>query len=396
MQVIEIFARFLILGCYAFGGPVAHIGYFRHTFVEKLQWLDDKHYGQLISLTQFLPGPGSSQIGFAIGLERAGLAGGIAAFLGFTLPSFILLVVLSSMATQLEQNALFQGITHGLKLFAVVVVSDAVMGMYNSFCKQRFHIAIAVACAAVLLAIPGLSIQLLVLLTAALLGWLYRGRNAPKNIVDKPHKAIKNINNSIRKWPLIGFVILFLGLPLLALLSASPVWQTFSAFYQSGALVFGGGHVVLPLLQQTLEGLISNDQFLTGYAAAQGVPGPMFSVAAYLGVQINPEQGLMFALLATLGIFLPGFLLVIALKDAWLDLANKPVVSESVDAINAAVVGLLIAALYQPVFVSAVLNGIDMALVIVGLFILKKLKWPVVYLVALFIAIGAALSSIQI
>ncbi|QDP02815.1 chromate efflux transporter [Thalassotalea sp. PS06] len=390
MQVLEIFARFLLLGCYSFGGPVAHIGYFRYAFVEKLQWVDDKHYAQLISLTQFLPGPGSSQIGFAIGLERAGLLGGLAAFVGFTLPSFILLYVLSSAASQFEQSALFQGITHGLKLFAVVVVSDAVLGMYNNFCKQRFHVGIAVVCAAVLLTIPGLGIQLLVLIGAALIGWLYRGKIKTTHSTD-----VKSANGkgAIIKWPLIGFVVLFIGLPLMASFSAA--WQTFSAFYQSGALVFGGGHVVLPLLQQTLEGLISNDQFLTGYAAAQGVPGPMFSVAAYLGVQINPEQGFLFALLATIAIFLPGFLLVIALKDAWFGLASKPGVSACVDAINAAVVGLLIAALYQPVFVSAVLNGLDMAIVIIGLFLLKKMKWPVIYLVALFIVLGAALSVLH-
>ncbi|WP_394173010.1 chromate efflux transporter [Thalassotalea litorea] len=390
MQVIEIFVRFLLLGCYSFGGPVAHIGYFRHAFVEKLQWVDDKHYTQLISLSQFLPGPGSSQIGFAIGLERAGLAGGIAAFIGFTLPSFILLFVVSSLASQFEQHALFQGIVHGLKLFAVVVVSDAVMGMYNNFCKQRFHIGIAVIGAAVLLSVPGIGMQLLVLLAAALIGWLYKGRIPPSKTVSPTiHEKSKN---TVIKWPLIGFVVLFVGLPLLS--SVSAAWQTFGAFYQSGALVFGGGHVVLPLLQQTLAGLISQDQFLTGYAAAQGVPGPMFSVAAYLGVQINPDQGLLFALLATIAIFLPGFLLVIALKDAWLSLANKPAVGASVDAINAAVVGLLIAALYQPVFISAVLTGQDMALVIIGLFLLKKIKCPIIYLVALFIAIGAALGAV--
>ncbi|TKB46383.1 chromate efflux transporter [Thalassotalea mangrovi] len=392
MQVIEIFARFLLLGCYSFGGPVAHIGYFRHAFVEKLQWVDDKHYAQLISLTQFLPGPGSSQIGFAIGLERAGLLGGLAAFLGFTLPSFILLFVLSSMASQFEQNTLFQGITHGLKLFAVIVVSDAVLGMYNNFCKRRFHSGIAIICAAVLLSLPGLGMQLVVLVTAAAVGWLGKGWNPA---IDNSTPLLVADNNSrLISWPLVIFIGLFIALPVLA--STSLAWQTFASFYQSGALVFGGGHVVLPLLQQTLEGLISNDQFLTGYAAAQGVPGPMFTVATYLGVQINPEQSLLFAILATVAIFLPGFLLVIALKDAWLSLAHKPAVSASVDAINAAVVGLLIAALYQPVFISAVEGGVDMALVILGLFLMKKLKWPIIYLVMLFIAIGAGLSVVNI
>lgn len=394
MQVFEIFGRFLLLGCYSFGGPVAHIGYFRQAFVERLKWLDDKHYAQLISLTQFLPGPGSSQIGFAIGLERAGLLGGIAAFTGFTLPSFILLYLLSSMAYQFEHNALFQGITHGLKLFAVIVVSDAVMAMYKNFCRNRFHIAIATVCAAVLLTFPGLSVQLLVLLLAALSGWLFQHRiqNQNHHNNDTLHAdQSQNSKGRIVPWPIIGFVVLFIGLPVLA--PSSPAWQVISAFYQSGSLVFGGGHVVLPLLQQTLEGLISNDQFLTGYAAAQGVPGPMFSVAAYLGVQINPEQGFWFALLATIGIFLPGFLLVIALKDAWFSLANKPQVNGSINAINAAVVGLLITALYQPVFISAVLNGLDMALVILGLFLLKAMKWPIIYLVLLFIALGALLSS---
>lgn len=269
-KIWEVFWRFLGLGFISFGGPAAHIGYFQKTFVQKLQWIDSQAYARLISMSQFLPGPGSSQIGFAIGVRRAGIFGGIAAFVGFTLPSFLLLYFLATTNSE-QYSSVFAGIVHGLKLLAVVVVADAVLSMFKSFCKERISIAIAVFTSAALLFMPSLWTQMSVLVMAAIVGILYTKPNLHNNLAKIRFK----------KLPLIVFFIFFFGLPLLA--AMSPWLELFSDFYQSGSLVFGGGHVVLPLLQQTLGDSISTDRFLLGYASAQAVPGPMFSVAAFFG-----------------------------------------------------------------------------------------------------------------
>ena len=247
--VWEVFWRFLGLGCISFGGPAAHIGYFRTTFVEKLNWLDDKAYANLVSLSQFLPGPSSSQVGFSLGLRRAGLPGAIAAFLGFTLPSFVLMFILAS-STGDNPGSLFNGIVSGLKLLAVVVVADAVFSMFRMFCKGNLTITIAVLTAASLWLVPTLWVQLLVLLIAALVGVLHtlRHKTLPKTTAALP--TVK-----INWWPLSLFIALFIGLPLLALTSA---WfGLFDTFFRTGSLVFGGGHVVLPLLQQMIGDTLS-------------------------------------------------------------------------------------------------------------------------------------------
>ncbi|MGY0217472.1 chromate efflux transporter [Endozoicomonadaceae bacterium StTr2] len=374
--------HFFLLGCTSFGGPAAHIGYFQKTFVEKLQWIDMSAYGRLVALSQFLPGPGSSQVGFALGLQRAGLLGGIAAFVGFTSPSFILLYCLAVFSASFSDNVFFNGVTHGLKLLAVVVVADAVLSMSRSFCKEWRSRLIAVATATVLLLFPGLWTQMLVLLVAAIAG-CFCGRPAQGNLQQN--------NRPYVSWlPLIIFMLLFVGLPFFVHQSAAA--SLFPAFYQSGSLVFGGGHVVLPLLQQMLDGNISPDRFLTGYAAAQAVPGPMFSLAAFLGAELTPETALTGALIATAGIFLPGFLLVLGFQQAWQGLAANPRVAGAVWGVNAAVVGLLLAALYQPVFTSAVSGWIDVLLVIAGFIVLNRLKWPVLRVVVIFALTGVGRS----
>ncbi|WGO98679.1 chromate efflux transporter [Saccharophagus degradans] len=375
-QGFEVFWRFLLLGFVSFGGPAAHIGYFRNAFVEKRQWLTEEAFARLLALSQFLPGPGSSQLGFAIGLQRAGLAGGIAAFLGFTLPSFLLMYFIAVINvdehTQGELGATVRAVLQGLKLLAVVVVADAALSMFKTFCKTRLAVAIALATAIALLMAPTLWIQMAVLITAALVGCFW-GKPAPQAAV--PSSGFKLV-------PLSLFAALFIGLPIAA--TQFTQIQFFADFYQAGSLVFGGGHVVLPLLQQTVGSAISPDQFLTGYAAAQAVPGPMFTFATFLGAELavlsslSPIQG---ALLATLAIFLPGFLLVLSLQGAWQNLASKPKIAGAAWGINAAVVGLLIAALYNPVFISAVFSPKDMAMILAGLFALRVMRVPIVYLV---------------
>ncbi|WP_286237681.1 chromate efflux transporter [Neptuniibacter halophilus] len=379
-KVWEVFWRFLVLGCSSFGGPAAHLGYFQRTFVQEQKWIDQQAYARLISLSQFLPGPGSSQVGFALGLRRAGLAGGLAAFLGFTLPSFLIMYALA-ISGSIAADPWFNGLIHGLKLLAVVVVADATLNMQRSFCKENTSLGIAVFTAALILLIPSLWTQMLVLILAALAG-------------TQIHRAtIEDAAPSEQKKPakpaLILFFSLFLILPLLSMISD---WAAlFSAFYQTGSLVFGGGHVVLPLLQQALGETIAADRFLLGYAAAQAIPGPMFTLATFLGAELTPQMALPGALLATLAVFLPGFLLVLSLQGAWESFAARPRVAGAVWGINAAVVGLLLAALYQPVFISSVSSALDMVLVMIGFFLLQRIKPPILLLVAGFAGCGMIL-----
>lgn len=374
MNVIDVFWRFFLLGFISFGGPAAHIGYFRTTFVERLRWLDDAAYGRLIALSQFLPGPGSSQVGFAIGLERAGLSGAIAAFVGFTFPSFILMASLAVIP--FEPTPIFTGMIHGLKLFAVVVVADAVLSMYRSFCTSAAASAIAVSSAAVLWLFPTLTIQMIVLTAAALGGTLFL----------RASSIAPTLPTHVSYVPLILFVALFVFVPFFTDLSE---WVfLFNTFFQSGSLVFGGGHVVLPLLQHALGDAITTERFLFGYAAAQAVPGPMFSLAAFLGADLASSSPLSGALIATLAIFLPGFLLVFGLYRGWEALAQRPRIAAAVAGLNAAVVGILLAALYNPVFTNAVSSTIDMALVVIGFFLLRTLKTPIVALLPFFALVG--------
>ncbi|WP_422465940.1 chromate efflux transporter [Endozoicomonas sp. ALC013] len=374
-KLFTIFWRFFLLGWTSFGGPAAHIGYFRNTFVEKRQWLTDVEYAQLIALSQFLPGPGSSQIGFALGYRKAGLPGGIAAFAGFTLPSFAILLAVA-MSSQLFLSAdWYQGMIAGLKLLAVVVVADATVQMFRSFCKSQLTISLCIFSAALLLVFPGILVQMAILVAAALIGYRWL-----------PGKDDSQIRCRFVFWPLILFTVLLFGLPLLA--DYSPLAAVVSDFYQAGSMVFGGGHVVLPLLQSTTEGMISTDTFLTGYASAQAVPGPMFTLATYLGYFASGSTPILGAIAATLAIFLPGFLLVIGVLPAWQALAARARIAGAIAGINAAVVGLLLSALYSPVFTSAVHSAMAMALVLIGCFLLRALKISVFWLVVLFIGVG--------
>ncbi|MBQ4811812.1 chromate efflux transporter [Pseudoalteromonas luteoviolacea] len=381
--MFSIFKLFFLLGWVSFGGPAAHIGYFRQTFVEKLKWLDDHEYGQIVALSQFLPGPGSSQVGFALGYKRGGLAGACAAFLGFTLPSVLIMIGFALLASQVIETSAFQSVVHGLKLLAVVVVADAAWGMYKNFCKNTLSVGLCVTTAIALLAAPSIMTQIGVLVLAAILGAHFLKS-------DTSQAAQQRFQPSYI--PLALFIALLIGLPFLAALS--PAIGLFNDFYQAGSLVFGGGHVVLPLLQNIVGDNLSQDAFLTGYAAAQAVPGPMFTFATYIGYELMPSTPLTGALIATLAVFLPGFLLLLAVLKNWQSLAKMPRVAGALSGVNAAVVGLLVAALYQPVFISAVIQPLDLALVLVGFFLMKQLKLPIIWLVLTFMLAGFGMGFI--
>ncbi len=373
-----MFIQFLWLGCVSFGGPAAHIGYFQRTFVERLGWLTQAEFAQLLALCQLLPGPASSQLGFAIGRQRAGLAGALAAFAGFTLPSFLLLLAAAIGLGQLGNNVWLDAALHGLKLLALVVVADAVLTMSRQFCKTTRNQGIMVATAAALWWQPGLLTQLVMLAGAAL---LCARVGAPQTPGPQPSPAQSTPVHQPH-WPtLLLFALLFVGLPLLG----GPIGQLVADFYRAGSLVFGGGHVVLPLLAESVGHSLNQQQFLTGYSLAQLVPGPMFTLATYLGAQLLPASPVGGALLATLALFLPGFLLLWAMGPCWQSWLARPRLAGAVAGINAAVVGLLLAALYQPVWQSAVLAPTDLALAAIGFYLLRVLKLPILALATLLV-----------
>lgn len=383
-MIWQIFVRFFTLGLISFGGPAAHIGYFRQTFVSELNWLDDKRYGNIVALSQFLPGPGSSQVGFAIGYHMGGIVGALVAFIGFTLPSFLLLYLMAVTSSIWLDHSLFQGAIHGLKLLAVVVVADAVMGMFRQFCQKPAAKAIMVMSTVLLLLLNGIVAQIALIALSAVLGYLLLAQ--PGTETDRSEDA------GIRWGYLLSFGILLLGGSVIA--GNGSLAGLFGQFFQAGSLVFGGGHVVLPLLESTVGSEMSPDRFLAGYALAQAVPGPMFTLATFLGAEVWLSNPFMGALVATLAIFLPGFLLMLAFIKSWHALSQRPKVAGIVAGINAGVVGLLLSALYSPVFVSGVLNATDMALVVAGFGILKLMRVHIVLLVAGFAAAGMLLTLI--
>ena len=387
-MAFEIFWRFLALGCTSFGGPAAHIGYFRATFVDRLAWLDSSHYGRLIAASQLLPGPGSSQVCFAIGLERGGFMGGVAAFLGFTLPSFVLLSGLAVFGAVLAPGAFGMAIVtatvSGLKLLAVVVVADAVRGMYADFCATIGAAAMAIGTACVLLAFDAPGLQLVALVLAAVVG-----AALPRQIMGDAERVPPGGDDARRPaWLPLALVT---GLALILLLPGVGADLPGAAddFFLAGLMVFGGGHVVLPLLQQSVGAVLGDEVFLTGYAAAQAVPGPMFTLASYLGAVLEPSRPWLGALAATLAVFAPGLLLMAAFRGSLARFAAWPRAAAAAAGVNAAVVGLLLAALYSPVFTAAVHSSIDAAFVITGLWVLTALRPPILVLVVGFAVTGA-------
>ncbi len=374
---IDIFIKFFTLGLFSFGGPMAHIGYFRKTFVEKLNWLDDSSYSRILALSQFLPGPSSSQVGFAIGLKKGGLIGAITAFVAFTFPSFILLYFIATFDLSSSQNSSIEALIIGLKLFAVVIVSDAIISMFKSFCKDKITISIFAISTFLLINFSFAYMQVLVLVLAGVVAYFF---------VKEEKSEEKSTTIKSKKLPLFIFFALLLVLPFLA--STSTELKIFSSFYEAGSLVFGGGHVVLPLLQETLGELITKDDFILSYSLAQAVPGPMFTIASYLGATITQEQAFMGALIATLAIFLPGFLLILAFYESFESLSTKKSIKKALVGVNSGVVALLFAVLINTVFPSAVYSIFDFLAVLIGLFILKVYKTNIFFLILGFILFG--------
>jgi chromate transporter len=370
----QLFLVFLRLGLTSFGGPVAHLGYFRTEFVERRRWLGEAAYADLVALCQFLPGPASSQVGLALGLMRAGYAGALAAWAGFTLPSALALIALALGIAQAGE-AVPGGALHGLKVVAVAVVAQAVWGMARSLCPDAPRRALMVASAALLIAWPGTVTQLLAIGVAAVIGllWLQPAADAPHEPLSVPIGR-----RAGAAWLALFFALLAV-LPLLLAVFPSPALAVVDAFYRAGALVFGGGHVVLPLLQASVvpTGWVGSDTFLAGYGAAQAVPGPLFTFAAFLGASMHTAPtGWAGGLLALAAIFTPAFLLVAGALPFWDGLRARPGARAALMGVNAAVVGLLLAALWDPVITSGIRGVGDALLALAALVALMRWKWP--------------------
>lgn len=374
-NLIDIFYRFFILGLVSFGGPIAHIAYFKKTFVDKLKWFDDESYSKIVALSQFLPGPSSSQVGFTIGLKRGGIFGGVLAFIAFTLPSFLFLYFLWYFGVFQNDNSYINSVIYALKIFAVVIVLDATFGMFKSFCKDKNTIAIFIFASILLIFFSSIFNQIFVLILCAILGFLF----------------IKIENKNKEKIILPNFLILGIFLVLLFLAFSfefkNELINLFFDFYKSGSLVFGGGHVVLPLLQESLGNQVFDDTFLIAYSLAQTVSGPMFTIATYLGADIIKDSPFVGALVATFGIFLGGFLLILAFYKSFDSFSKNEKLSRIITAINSGVVALLFATLVNTIVPAAIYSVFDVVLVIIGFVLIRYFKINIFYIILGFILI---------
>jgi chromate transporter len=392
-SALEVLRIFLRLGLTSFGGPVAHLGYYRAEFVERRKWLDEHTYADIVALWQFLPGPTSSQVGITVGIMRAGFLGALAAWIGFTMPSAAAMILFGYGLTRFGDLSGAPWL-HGLKIVAVAVVAQAVWGMAQSLRPAaakplKIWATIAVGAAILALAVPSAVGQVVAILAGALIGWALLGsaQTPPSGVSIAVH-----IPRALSVAAAILFVALLFGLPLLAAAVPAQPIKLLDSFYRSGSLVFGGGHVVLPLLQAEVvpSGWVSNDAFLAGYGAAQAVPGPLFTFAAYLGTVMGPApNGVIGGLLCLVAIFLPSFLLLIGALPFWDSLRRHPVVQSALPGVNAAVVGLLLAALYRPVWTSAIFAPQDFAIGVVAFLMLTFWAVPP-WLVVILGALGAS------
>lgn len=383
-SAVAVFAAFLKLGLTSFGGPIAHFGYFRDEFVVRRKWLDDRVYADLVALCQFTPGPASSKVGISIGLAKAGLPGAFAAWLAFTAPSALALL-LFAYGVEAFAGDLGAGWLHGLKVVAVAVVAQAVWGMARNLCPDAPRFTLAVVAAVIVIAWPTSTGQVTAIVMGGIVGWLSLGART-----DDAHvKMGIPLGKGAGAFALALFFALLFGLPVVSALYPSHPLALFDAFYRAGSLVFGGGHVVLPLLQSAVvpPGWVSNDTFLAGYGAAQAVPGPLFTFSAYLGAMMSPEpNGWQGALLCLVAIFVPAFLLVIGVLPFWDSLRKFRAVRSALTGVNATVVGLLLAALYTPVWTGAIKSSVDFGLGLAAFALLAFWKlppWLVVVLCAL-------------
>ncbi|MFA5606720.1 MAG: chromate efflux transporter [Leucobacter sp.] len=403
----EVFLVFLRLGLTAFGGPVAHLGYFREAFVTRRRWLTDTAYADLVALCQFLPGPASSQVGMAIGLQRAGLPGLIAAWIGFTLPSAVLLIAVA-LGIDALGDVSQAGWVLGLKAAAVAVVAHAVLGMTTSLVTDARRATLTAAAAISVLLVPGIFTQVIVIAVAGLIGliWLDRS-NHPSASADRstatqdparPERHPGSLAVRVPRWvavaSLASFGALLAGLPLAAAWFGSGTVGLFDIFYRAGALVFGGGHVVLPLLEaETVQtGLVDSGDFLAGYGVAQAVPGPLFTFAGFLGAASNSSpSGVLGGVIALVAIFLPAALLVVGVLPYWERIRGIPRIRRALGGVNAGVVGILGAALYDPVFTAGVTGPGSLAIAIAGFTALTAWRAPAWAVVIVAAALGWAL-----
>ncbi len=392
-SVAEAFWAFLKLGLTSFGGPIAHLGYFRDELVVRRKWLDETAYADLVALCQFLPGPASSQVGFSLGVLRGnGLLGGLAAWFAFTMPSALILFAFA-MGAAAFTGPLAEGFLHGLKLVAVAVVAQAVWGMTRTLTPDRARAGIALAAVAIVVSFAGSFAQIAAIALGACAGlWLCRGDVAP--VSGHLNFPVTRLGGSVA---LALFAALLLLPPVVIAATGSHGLALFDAFYRSGALVFGGGHVVLPLLQAQVvtPGWVSSEAFLAGYGLAQAVPGPLFTFAAYLGaVMASPPNGLAGATIALVALLLPGMLLVYGMLPFWDATRTRPAAQAAMRGTNAAVVGILGAALYNPVWTSAVMTPRDFALALGGFLLLTVWKLPPWIVVVLLAAAGTLLQLV--
>jgi chromate transporter len=390
VPIASVFLVFLRLGLTSFGGPIAHLGYFRDEFVARRKWVDERAYADLVALCQFLPGPASSQVGISIGLAKAGLAGACAAWLAFTLPSAIALTVFGYGVVAF-QDAVQGGALHGLKVVAVAVVAQAVWGMARNLCPDAPRVSLAVVAAVAVLISPTPLMQVGVIVAGGLAGLVFLRAETRETHVSLGIELSRGLAFAA----LLLFFAALVGLPLLAAAFPSQTLALVDSFYRSGSLVFGGGHVVLPLLQSEVvpSGWVSNDAFLAGYGAAQAVPGPLFTFSAYLGTVSGPApNGVVGAIICLLAIFAPSFLLVVGALPFWDALRRFKVMQNALLGVNAAVVGLLLAALYNPVWTSAILSSADFALAMAAFTLLVFWRVPP-WLVVILTAAGGWLIS---
>ena len=373
MKSLEVLLVFSRLGLTSFGGPIAHLGYFRDEFVTKRKWISEHAYADLVALCQFLPGPASSQVGMGIGLSRLGIWGAILAWIGFTIPSAIVLILFGLGMAHFETGA-HQHWLHGLKVVAVAVVAQAVLGMGKKLCPDKERITIAIISSVIVLFVHSAFIQILVLVIAGIFGAFFL-----KSTSELPHEPLHKGRKRIGAVFLTLFVAILVVLPMLRPVYPEQALKLFDSFYRSGALVFGGGHVVLPLLHAEVvpTGWVTNDLFMAGYGMANAVPGPLFTFSAYLGSVSSPTpNGWAGAFISLIAVFLPSFLLIIGALPFWEKLRSLPKIRQSILGINAAVVGILLAAFYNPVWTSAIFSAKDFALAAVGFLLLEFWKVP--------------------
>jgi len=374
---LNIFWQFFILGLFSFGGPIAHIGYFRKRFVENLKWLDDEEFSKIVALSQFLPGPSSSQVGFSIGLKKGGVFGAIIAFIAFTFPSFLLLYLAAVFQSFYSENVLIEGLIGGLKLFAVVIVADATYSMFNSLCKTKISRIIFILSATILVITQSFYAQILVILFAGVISLFFV----------KKDEEIKKYDY---KKPYFSYLFLFLFfLIVLPFLSKnSQLSILFNSFYQVGSLVFGGGHVVLPLISSNV--IVDENSFLIAYSLAQAVPGPMFTIASYIGAISFENSALLGSIVATVAIFLPGFLLILAFHRSFESYSNNPIISKIILGVNASVVAILFSVLCLTVIPNGIVSIYDLLFALFGFFILKKYNLSILVVILMFCLYGMA------